>query len=96
MKWMEVIGIRATASNREILEAKLQELVGEVQKGDPALSIKVLHRLSIESDLCVHLHHVSEKAEPTGSRLGLRLAAEMKAFGLVHHSVWAETPGGHV
>lgn len=87
MKWMEVIGVRSTAGNREILETKLHELIFEAQEGNPQPSIKVLHRLPIESDLCVHLHHDSEKAEATGSRLGLHMAAEMKAFGLVHHSI---------
>jgi hypothetical protein len=95
MKWMEVIGVRATASNRTKLEAKLHGAVAEIQKEDATRSIKILHRVSIESDLCVHLQHDSAKPDPAGSRLGLRLAAEMKSFGLVHHSVWAELPGRH-
>lgn len=44
-----------------------------MQKKDPARSIRVLHRLSVESDLYVHLQHDSKNAEPTGSRLGLHL-----------------------
>ena len=95
MKWMEVIGVRATASNRTKLEAKLHGAVAEIQKADVTRSIRILHRVSIESDLCVHLEHDSAKPDPAGSRLGLRLAAEMKSFGLVHHSVWAEIPGCH-
>lgn len=96
MKWMEVIGVRATANNRVKLETKLQGLIDEVQKEDLARSITILHRLPIESDLCLHLQHDSAKPEPAGSNLGLRLAAEMKTFGLVHHSIWAEMPDGHV
>jgi hypothetical protein len=96
MKWMEVITVRATASNCTKLEAKLQGAVAEIQKEDATRSIKILHRVSIESDLCVHLQHESAKPDPAGSRLGLRLAAEMKSFGLVHHSVWAEIPSRHV
>lgn len=96
MKWMEVIGVRATTNNRKKLEAKLAGLIDEVEKEELARSIKVLRRLSIESDLCVHLRHDSAKPDPAGSRLGLRLVAEMKSFGLVHHSIWVEMPGGHV
>jgi len=96
MKWMEVIGVRATASNRTKLEAKLHGAVAEIQKEGATRSIKILHRVSIESDLCVHLEHDSAKPDPAGSRLGLRLVAEMKSFGLVHHTVWAEIGVGHV
>ena len=96
MKWMEVIAVRTTAGNRARLENKLQDLIGEMQKKDPAQYLKVFRRVSIESDLCVHLQYDSAKIEPTGSHLGLRLAAEMKTFGLVHHSVWAEIPDSHV
>ncbi len=92
MQWIEVIGVRSTGSNLEILESKLQRLLGEVEKDSQAHSIKIYRRMSIDSDLCVYLFHDSEKAEPSGSRLGLHLADELKAFGLVHHSVWAEIP----
>ena len=96
MKWMEVITVRATASNCAKLVAKLHGAVAEIQKEDATRSIKILHRISIESDHCIHLQHESEKPDPAGSRLGLSLVEEMKLFGLVHHSVWAEIPGCHV
>ena len=93
MKWIEVIGIRSATGNREILEGELLGLLHLMQKGDAAAPIKVLRRLNVESDLCVHLHHDSPRAEPSGSRLGLRLVAEMAALGLVHHSMWSEIIG---
>jgi hypothetical protein len=77
------------------LEAKLHGAVAEIQKEDATRSIKILHRVSIESDLCVHLEHDSAKPDPAGSSLGLRLAAEMKSFGLVRHTVWAKIPSRH-
>lgn len=93
MRWVEVIGVRATASNREILEARLMEMIADLQSRDPAQSIILLRRLPIGSDLCLHLVHDSKAADTKGSTLGLLLAAEMKAFGLVHHSIWSETAG---
>jgi len=66
---MEVIGVRATASNRTKLEAKLHGAVAEIQKEDATRSIKILRRVSIESDLCIHLQHDSAKPDPAGSRL---------------------------
>ena len=90
MRWMEIIGVRTAASNRELLEEKLRRMVAEVKKADAAPSVTLLHRLGTESDLCIHLSHESKDVELSGSRLGLLLAIEMKAFGLVHHSIWAE------
>jgi len=90
MKWIEVIGVRATTGNRQILEARLEDLVCTVKKRGSTVSIAVLHRLNVASDLRVHLQHDSKAPDPTGSSLGLRLAAEMEAFGLVHHSIWFE------
>lgn len=93
MRWVEVIGVRATASNCEILESRLMEMIVDVQSRDPAQSITLLRRLPLGSDLCLHLAHDSEAADPKGSPLGLLLAAEMKTLGLVHHSIWSETVG---
>ena len=93
MKWVEVIGVRATAGNREILEARLVNLVRMLQKRGLATAITVLHRVNVASDLCVHLHHDAKNPDPAGSSLGLRLAAEMEAFGLVHHSIWSQVQG---
>jgi len=96
MQWIEVIGVRSTGTHLEVLESKLQSLLDEIEKGSQAHSVKVYRRVSIESDLCVHLFHDSKRAEINGSRLGLCLAAGLKAFGLVHHSIWTEIPGRHV
>ena len=93
MKWIEVVGIRTATGNREILEGELLGLIQLMQKRDAAAPIKVLRRLNVESDLCVHLLHDSQRAEPSGSRLGLRLVAEMEVLGLVHHSIWSEIIG---
>lgn len=93
MKWLEIIGVRTTATNRNMLEARLEAMMDDAKKGATARSMTLYHRLSIESDLSVHLLHESKTADLEGSRLGLLLANEMRTFGLVHHSVWAESAG---
>lgn len=93
MQWTELIGVRTAAGRREQLEKKLKDFIGKVQIETSTQSIHLFRRVSVDSDLCVHLRHDSKEAAPTGSRLGLRLASELKAFGLVHHSIWIELPG---
>ncbi|MCP4130940.1 MAG: hypothetical protein GY754_08160, partial [bacterium] len=39
----------------------------------------------------IHLKHDSEKVDNSGSDLGLTIASNLKAFGLVNHTVWLET-----
>ena len=50
-------------------------------------------RVSIDTNFSIHIFHDSKKIENSGSRLGLRLAAALKEFGLVHHSIWREMKG---
>jgi hypothetical protein len=55
--------------------------------------IMAFSRVSIDTDFSIHIFHDSKKIENSGSRLGLRLAAALKEFGLVHHSIWREMKG---
>jgi hypothetical protein len=75
-------------SNREILESKLQGLIGELDSKRKKQVIMAFSRVSIDTDFSIHIIHDSKNVENGGSRLGLRLAAALKEFGLVHHSIW--------
>ena len=90
MKWLEVIELRTAGSNRELLESQLQELINKVDKETKKQAIKVYSHVAINTDFSIHLFHDSKKAEANGSRLGLRIAAALKDFGLVTHSIWIE------
>jgi len=49
--------------------------------------ISVYRRSGLATDLAIHIRHVQAPSlEP--SILGLRLAAALRAFGLVEHAVW--------
>ena len=93
MKWIELIQLRSAGSNREILEFKLQNLINEVDSKRKKQVIAAFSRVSIDTDFSIHIFHDSKKVENGGSRLGLRLAAALKEFGLVHHSIWMELQG---
>ena len=72
----------------ELLESQLQKLMNEVDKETKKQAIKAYSRVMIGTDFSIHLFHDSKKVENSGSRLGLRIASALKAFGLVNHSVW--------
>ena len=90
MKWTEVIVLRSAAGNRQALEVKLQEMVGEINRGCKKRVVVAYNRLSIDTDFSIHLLHDSDKVKTSGSRLGLRIVSALKEFGLVNHSTWIE------
>jgi hypothetical protein len=47
-------------------------------------------RVLVDTDFSINISHNSKKVENGGSRLGLRLVAALKEFGLVNHSIWIE------
>lgn len=93
MKWIELIQLRSAGSKREILESELQRLIDEVDRKRKTKIIMAYSRVSIDTDFSIHIIHDSKKVENSGSRLGLRLAAALKEFGLVNHSIWMEIHG---
>ncbi len=90
MKWIELIQLRSAGSNRKIVESKLQRLIDEVDRKKKWQPIVAYSRVSIDTDFSIHILHDSKKVETAGSRLGLRLVAALKEFGLVNHSIWKE------
>lgn len=88
MKWLEIINLRSTDGNREMLESTLQKLFDQVEKEKQG--VRTYRRVMIDSDFSIHLHYDSENPDTVGSPLGLRLASALKQFGLVNHSIWKE------
>ena len=90
MKWAELITVRSTECSVKTLRPALQELINDVVGKYGAKRIQIYHRQKIDSDFCIILTHERETAVDHGSSLGLRIAASLKVFGLVNHSVWSE------
>ena len=90
MGWLEIIELRSTGTDQNMLESCLQQLISQVRRTPNHPAIKVFVRQLIDSDLSIHLSHRSEEACIGGSRLGLQIVSALKAFGLVNHRIWVE------
>jgi hypothetical protein len=90
MKWSEVIMVRASDSNAEILAKTLYDLMSDLARSAEDDDIRIFHRENIETDICIVLFHRGEKMDTGGSPLALRIVAVFKEIGLVHHTVWNE------
>ena len=90
MRWLEIIELRSVGCNRELLESQLQNLIKEVEMESIKPAIEIYSRIRLDTDFGIHLFHSSKIIENYGSSLGLRLASNLKEFGLVNHKVWVD------
>lgn len=90
MKWIETIEIRAKHNSKELLESQLRKLLEEIRKIESGQTIRVLRKMSLETDYLVLLVDDSMRSAREGSPLGQQLASSLKDFGMVNHSVWNE------
>jgi len=90
MKWLEIIELRSVSKHHALVEQDLADLAAGADQEVKPQVINVYRHLTVETDWSIHLHYQSEREDVCESPLGLRLAAALKEFGLVHHGVWVE------
>ena len=90
MKWIEILNLRSAGAPRESIEQKIPRSVAEVDRSQHLAAIRVFRHATLDTDLSVHLLFESFGPEVQPSALGQRLAAALKEFGLVNHSLWVE------
>lgn len=93
MTWLEIIEIRAVASNLEFLESQLKNLICALKQETTLRSVKVYHHVALESDFSIHLFHNSQKTDTKCSSICSQIVPSLKDFGLVNHTVWIEKSG---
>lgn len=88
MRWIEVIQLRSTGCDKDLLKTELLGLVNENDRITGKQTMKVYSRVLVDTDYTIQIIHKTKNVEENGSPLGLRLASALKAFGLVNHSLW--------
>lgn len=88
MMWLEVIHIRVAEPELDRLLPIFTQLLDEIRGKESCRKVKLFKRALLETDICLHLYHDSAKIQDTGSAIGLHLAAAVKPFGMVNHTVW--------
>lgn len=90
MNWLEVIHFRATERLTKQFKHSVQHLIDEAEQEGVCDKINVYRRVLVETDMCIHLHHGVISVAKNGSPLGLRIAAALREFGMVNHTVWGK------
>ncbi|MCP5102274.1 MAG: hypothetical protein GY950_02795 [bacterium] len=93
MKWLEIIELRSASKYQAQIEQGLADLTAGADPESKPQAIDVYRNLTVSTDWSIHLHYHSEQEEKRESPLGLGLAAALREFGLVHHSVWGYKGG---
>jgi len=90
VEWMEIIELRSTGTNNELLEKQLRVLMQDVEKDNKEMGIKILFRFKLDTDFRIYLKHNASVSIDRGSLVGQSLVAILKEYGLVNYSKWIE------
>ena len=85
---LEIIHLR---SSGEPVESLAELISASIREGGEEVSTLKLYRChGLETDLAVHVCRHGTAGGEGPSDLALRLASELRAYGLVEHTVWEE------
>lgn len=88
MSRLEIIHLRSSGESPESLSRQIRESIGAEDASTEV--IRLYHRDGLDTDVAVHIHRLKAPARPGPSDLGLQLAAALRAFGLVEHTLWEQ------
>jgi hypothetical protein len=87
MRVLEIVHLRSAGGMVERVSDAVKESVRSESTSRPKIS--VFRRDGLETDIAIHIE--SDVSGPANaSDLGLRLASELRVYGLVEHIVWRE------
>ena len=95
MMWLEVIHVRVAEQEFDRLTPIFTQIIAEIRENGSCRKVHMFKRALLETDVCLHLYHDSENAATAGSPVGLHLAAALKPFGMVNHTVWMSSDHVH-
>lgn len=88
MNTLEIIRLRSSGEPFESLGTRVRESISSNRTNGDVVTLYLQDSLS--SDVAVHIQHMDATKSTGPSELGLRLASELRAFGMVEHTVWEE------
>ena len=85
---LEIIHLRSSGEPIESLTERNSKSIRE--GGEEASALTLYSRPGRETDLAVHVRRHGAAGGEGPSDLALRLASELRAYGLVEHTLWEE------
>ena len=88
MSQLEIIHLRSSCEPVESLAKLISASIRE--GGEEVSNLNLYRRFGLEADLTVHVRRHGLAGGDGPSDLALRLASELRAYGIVEHTVWGE------
>ena len=88
MSRLEIIHLRSSSEPIETLTERINRSIRD--GGEETSTLKLYRRHGLETDLAVHISRPDVAIKTGPSDLALRLASELRDYGLVEHTVWEE------
>jgi len=86
--YLEVIHLCRAGDSLDDLCDRIRDSVEDDH--ELAGNIKFFQHTGLVTDLAIHIYHHGALCDAIPSDIGLRIAASLKAYGLVKHSLWKE------
>ena len=89
-RWIEIISVRLfSPGHRDVIHDIFCEVsAGRCLVPEKAVAAELYVNNHVETDWSIYLYRSRVEAPPSKTRLGLTIAEEFGALGLVNHSVW--------
>ena len=88
MTRLEIIHLRSSGQPIEVLTELIKRSIAP--GGEKASTLKLYRCQGLATDLAVHILRSDVAGKRGPSDLALRLASELRAYGLVEHTIWEE------
>lgn len=89
MRVLEIVHLRSSGAPIDWLVEGIRTSMGRTVHGPPAVNL--FRRHGLETDLSIHIRSdASDSAQ--AHAIALKLASELRAYGLVDHTRWEELP----
>lgn len=89
MNTLEIIHLRSCSEPIDALVERISASLRQAGSGSPV--VKLLRRRELKTDLAIHIRP-DPSGVATAHEVALRLAAELRTYGLVEHTRWEELP----
>ena len=90
MKTLEIVHLRSSGESLETLSDLIKESIWADGNGTEVVT--VFRRSGLNTDVAVHIHNQNADGGNGPNVLAVQLAAALRVFGLVEHTVWEEMP----
>lgn len=87
MDRVEIIRLRLSGSEPQDL---IEDIRRSIQSEPDLTSARIYRHATVSTDFSIHLRGRNGETNKKACELGTRLAAALRDFGMVEHSVWIE------